>query len=398
MKKVVIRSGSLRMGGLERVLIEVLQNMDLKKYEIYLFIEDDSGKDNIFLKDIPKNIKVYFLKPEKLMRKTESYKNRKKNLFYKLMYNFMMEYERRTIFKNTLRYLKEIGSIDVFIDYDWGATKYIEKLPVKKRIVWIHSSIPRLFSNRESKIKRFGKRLEKYDKIVAICDEMKNEIIEIYPQLKEKVTRIYNPFNFERIEKLGEEKSHLTDEELEFINEKYCVAVSRLDNVSKDYPTLLKAFQELSRKVDELKLFIVGDGPSREEIEQLAIELGIEKRVRFLGLQKNPYVWMKNSKFFVHSSKFEGFGLVSVEAMILGKIVISSDCPVGPKEVLENGKSGILYPVGDYKILAQEMENVFYQDERYETMRLRAQKRKLDFEKKQVMKEYEKIMEGEQNK
>lgn len=95
MINLVIRSGSLRMGGIERVLIEVLQNLDRKKYNISLFIEDDSGKENVFLKDIPEDIDLYFLKPESLIRQTESYRNKRKNFFYKIMYEFYMRKERK---------------------------------------------------------------------------------------------------------------------------------------------------------------------------------------------------------------------------------------------------------------------------------------------------------------
>ena len=85
-KNVIIRSGSLRMGGLERVLIEVLQNIDKKKYNLTLVIDDDCGEDNIFEKDIPKEIPYYFLKSQKLIEKTNYYKLRRKNILYKFEY------------------------------------------------------------------------------------------------------------------------------------------------------------------------------------------------------------------------------------------------------------------------------------------------------------------------
>lgn len=392
-KKIVFRSGSLRMGGLERVLVEVLQNMNLNKYQLNLIIEDDSGKENIFLKDIPQGIKVYFLKPEKLMRKTEKYREQKRNIFYKLMYNYMMWYERKIVFKNTLKALKDIGDVDLFIDFDWGATKYIEKLPVKKSVVWIHNSIPKLLGNRNKKIERFGKRLSKYDKVVAICEDMKEEIEKIYPYLKGKVEKVYNPFNFERIEKLGEDISALTSEQKELLKEKYCVAVSRLDTVQKDYETLLKAFQNCRDRVEDLKLFIVGDGPDRQEIENMVEKYNLQGRVRLLGLQKNPYIWMKNSQFFVHSSKYEGLPTVLIEAMILDKAIISSDCPTGPREILESGKSGILYPVGDYESLAKEMENLINSREKREDILKNTGIRKKDFHSRKVIGEYEKIID-----
>ena len=83
-KNIVFRSGSLRLGGLERVLIEVLQTIDKEKYNITLVIDDDCGEDNIFEKDIPKEIPYYFLKSKELINKTEYYKANKKKLFNKL--------------------------------------------------------------------------------------------------------------------------------------------------------------------------------------------------------------------------------------------------------------------------------------------------------------------------
>ena len=94
MKKVVFRSGSLRMGGLERVLIEVLQNIDKNKYKLYLLIEDDSGKDNVFEKDIPKGIEYVFLKDNRIQKIADYLRINKKNIFLKIFYNIFMSVER----------------------------------------------------------------------------------------------------------------------------------------------------------------------------------------------------------------------------------------------------------------------------------------------------------------
>ena len=356
-KNVIIRSGSLRMGGLERVLIEVLQNIDKKKYNLTLVIDDDCGEDNIFEKDIPKEISYYFLKSQKLIEKTNYYKLRRKNILYKLMYNIYMNIETYIKSKNIKKLIEKLGKIDVFIDYDAGATKYIENIEADKKVVWIHNSIPNL-KKSEGKIKRFGKRLEKYDRIVAICDEMKEELKDIYPNLKDKIIRIYNPFNFSRVLNLKDDMSELTEKDKELLNEDYCIAISRLDTVQKDYKTLLKAFKILKSKGINKKLYIVGDGPSKEEIENMIKEYDLIEEVKLLGRFKNPYVWLNNADFFIHSSKYEGFGLVLIEAAILDKLIISSNCPVGPTEILENGKSGILFNVGDSQELAEKIEKV----------------------------------------
>lgn len=391
-KNVIIRSGSLRMGGLERVLIEVLQNIDKKKYNLTLVIDDDCGQGNIFEKDIPKEIPYYFLKSQKLIEKTNYYKSKRKNILYKLMYNIYMNIETHIKSKNIKKLIKKLGKIDVFIDYDAGATKYIENIEADKKVVWIHNSIPNL-KKSESKIKRFGKRLEKYNKIVAICDEMKEELTDIYPNLKERIIRIYNPFNFSRVLNLKDDLSELNEKDRNLLKEDYCIAISRLDTVQKDYKTLLKAFQILKSKGIDKKLYIVGDGPSKEEIENMIKEYDIIEEVKLLGRFKNPYIWLNNADFFIHSSKYEGFGLVLIEAAILDKLVISSNCPVGPTEILENGKSGILFNVGDSEELAEKIEKVLNDKNLRNKYILSMKERREDFKKENVLKGYEKLID-----
>lgn len=392
-KKIIFRSGSLRMGGLERVLIEVLQTIDKEKYNISLIIDDDCGEDNIFEKDIPKEIKYYFLKSQDLIQKTEYYKEKRKNIFYKLMYNLYMNLETFIMCRESRKILKKIGEIDVLIDFDAGASKYIDKINAKKKIVWIHNSIPKL-KKKKSKIERFGKRLEKYDKVVAICDEMKKELQEIYPKIKEKMIRIYNPFNFERIEKLKNDDIDLTDNDRKLLERKYIVAIARLDSVQKDFSTLIKAFKIVKEKGVEEKLYIIGDGPSRKEIEQEIKKMGLEKEILLLGNRKNPYIWLKNSLFFVHSSKYEGLPTVLIEALICDKMIISSNCPTGPKEILKNESCGELFEVGNYNQLSNLLEKYILNKESKNKFLQEILKRKEEFNKEKVIKEYEKLIDN----
>lgn len=391
-KKVIFRSGSLRMGGLERVLIEVLQTINKEKFDIYLVIDDDCGKENIFEKDIPKDIPYFFLKPEKLIRETEKYKEKKKNIIYKLMYNLMMEKENKVMYRNMQKILKDIGEIDVIVDFDAGASKYIEKLDIKKKIVWIHNSIPNL-KKKEGKIKRFGKRLEKYDRVVAICDEMKEEIENIYPNLRGKVSRIYNPFNFERIEKLMKDERELTKEQKKMLNGDYCIAIARLDNVQKDFLTLVRAYKFVKESGIQDKLYIIGDGPSKEEIINEIKKLSLEENIKLIGLSKNPYIWLKNSKLFVHSSKYEGLPTVLIEALICNKMIISSNCPTGPKEILKNESCGKLFEVGNIKELGDYLIEFLANKNNRELYEKNVILRKEEFNKNKVIKEYEKLIE-----
>ena len=345
-KKVFFYNGSLRMGGIERVMVDVLESIDLEKFDIDLVIEDGIRSLNVFEQHIPDKIKIIYLKSEELIKETKKYRERKTNIFYKLLYNLRMNYENY-IKKKTL---KKIGKkeYDIVIDFDMGLSKYIDLIKAKKKIVWIHASLPNWY-DREDRLKRLGRRLKKYDTIVTICDEMKEETIKLYPYLKDKIVRVYNPISFERIRAFANKD---VKPYMPLINEKYIVSVMRLTEKQKDFDTLIKAWAELINRGIRIKLLILGDGPDKQIIQDKIDLAGLNSVIVLMGNVENPYVWIKHSQMLVHSSKYEGFGLVLVEGLVLGKWVISSACEVGPAEILENGKLGDLYHVGDYEELA----------------------------------------------
>lgn len=382
-KKVLFYNGSLRMGGIERVLVEVLQNIDKNQMDIDLVIEDGTETLNVFEKDIPKEIEIFYLKSEKLIKITDFFRRKKKNIFYKIAYNLLMNYESY-IKKSNLKKLVKNKKYDVVIDFDMGLSKYLKMIDVNKKIAWIHASIKNWYE-KKSRIARLGRRLQQYNNIVTICDEMKEETANLFPFLKDKLLRIYNPFNFDRILNLSEERV-----ENKYYDEDFIIAIARLTIHQKDFPTLIKGFKkakELSN-ISE-KLLILGDGPDREKIEKMIKDENMEKDVILLGSIKNPYPWLKQAKIFVHSSKYEGLPTVLIEALILKKKVISSACPTGPKEILENGKIGDLYEIGDYEKLAYYIVEALKNDSLDKKL---IEKEIQKFSKEVVIKDYEKLI------
>ncbi len=128
------------------------------------------------------------------------------------------------------------------------------------------------------------------------------------------------------------------------------LGVGRL-NAQKDFPTLIRAFH-LVRQQQECRLIIIGEGSLLGELQQLINELGLQQCAALRGHTENPYAYMKKAAVFALSSVGEGSPTVLVEAMALGTPVVSTDCPSGPRETLENGKFGTLVPVGDHEKLA----------------------------------------------
>lgn len=383
-KNVLFYNGSLRMGGIERVLTEVLQSLDREKYNIDLIIEDGIKSLNIFEKDIPDYIRLNYLKSEEQIQKIKYYRDKKKNnIFRRVQYQLMLFYDK-LLKKNSLKKIVKNKKYDVVVDFDMDLSKYIDLIEAKKKITWVHTDIERWYA-KKNRIKRLGNRLKKYDNIVTICDEMKENTERLYPFLEDKIVRIYNPFNFEKIRKLSEEKVNPKLEE--YYKKNYIVSVMRLTTLQKDFYTLIKGFKIAKKKGLKEKLYILGDGPDRKEIENLIVNEKLEKEVLLLGSIKNPYPWIKNSKVLVHSSKYEGFGLVLVEALILGTKVISSNCPTGPKEILEYGKIGELFDVGDYEKLADILLNKIKNDKNIVNIQIEK------YNIKNIIKEYENIID-----
>ncbi|MUG92018.1 glycosyltransferase [Scytonema sp. UIC 10036] len=158
-----------------------------------------------------------------------------------------------------------------------------------------------------------------------------------------KVSVIYNPVvNSELLKKA---KTPLDNPWFQEGDPPVFLAVGRLTE-QKDFPTLIQAFA-LLRKQRLARLLILGEGECRAELERMIHRLGIADDVSLPGFVENPYAYMFNASAFILSSRWEGLPTVLIEAMACGCPVISTDCPSGPKEILEDGKYGCLVSVGD---------------------------------------------------
>lgn len=133
------------------------------------------------------------------------------------------------------------------------------------------------------------------------------------------------------------------------------LAVGRLIPL-KGYDDLLRAFRLLTRELGmSARLVLLGDGPEMGHLQTLACDLGVSEDVHFGGYAPNPYSWMAKASALVLSSRCEGFANVLAEALACGTNVVSTDCPSGPREILEDGRWGRLVPVGAVEALAHAM-------------------------------------------
>jgi len=119
----------------------------------------------------------------------------------------------------------------------------------------------------------------------------------------------------------------------------------------KDFVTLVHAFARL-RANQNCRLLILGKGHQRDHLLSVANELGVAKDIDLPGFESNPYPFMAHAAMLAMSSRWEGLGFVLIEALALGTPVVSTDCPSGPREILDGGRFGLLVPVGDAERLA----------------------------------------------
>ena len=166
-----------------------------------------------------------------------------------------------------------------------------------------------------------------------------------------KVRVVYNPVVDREL--IAKAKSSLDNPWFEPGNPPVFLAVGRLTE-QKDFLTLIKAFAML-RKQRLARLIILGEGECRSELEAMIKTLEISEDVCLPGFVQNPYAYMSHASAFVLSSRHEGLPTVLIEAMACGCPVVSTDCPSGPKEILESGKYGSLVAIGNSVALADAM-------------------------------------------
>lgn len=384
-KNILFYIETLQVGGIEKVLIELLKNIDKEKFDINLLIGYHLPLLEKFKNDIPNEIKIEYLLKDDIFCKFKEKKALGKLCFYEKVLNEILAIKRKKIMEKKLLDLLDKEKIECVIDFDMTLATYVKRINCKK-ITFCHFSLKNYHRGIKSRQEKLLKRLEKYNRLIVISDKMKEEAIEIYPNLEKNIVRLYNSFNIEEIRKKAEEEI----EELK--DKKYILAVGRLEETQKDFTTLIKGYSKVCNEIEE-ELYIIGEGRHKQQLENLVKELKIENRVRFLGFKSNPYPYMRNASLFIHSSKFEGLPTVMIEALILGKLIIATDCPTGPKEILNNGKNGILTKLGDENNLADAIRKMLIPGEKNNIFLQNSLNYIKEFDSNNVVKKFEKMIE-----
>ena len=187
--------------------------------------------------------------------------------------------------------------------------------------------------------------------------ELKNQLKKLEIFENEKIVVLYD--SVINIKEVNNKKNTSLPEDI--VKSNYFLAIGRLTK-QKNFDLLIRAFYEFNKINDSYKLFIIGEGEENKRIINKINELKLEKKIFLLGFKKNVYKYLKNSKAFILSSLWEEMGFVIIEAASCNTLIISSDCPNGPSEFLNNGDAGYLFNNNSVNDLVQNLRK-FDRDE-----------------------------------
>ncbi|MDF2552026.1 MAG: glycosyltransferase [Chryseobacterium sp.] len=327
-KKILIRIGSLRHGGAEKVLVTFLKNLPEDKYEIDLLLNLYSGK---YLSEVPDWVNIIYLNKGEMIttnRLQDIPEKAARVIFQKVLKEFPdLLY---TLILKDKKYDIEFAAIHGMRDEILHSTNHSSK-----KIIWIHNDLSQVKEYTDQEIRKFFG----FDSIMVIS----KKIEQLFHNLarneteKQKIVKIYNPLDTQEI--LSKAQQPVIDYEFD---EKIPTFIS-VGTVfpQKGFDRLLRVHKKLLDEGFKHKILIVGDGYDFENIKHLKTELGVDETATMLGFTDNPYPYFKNSDFYILSSRYEGFPTVLFEAITLKKKIIATEVS-GVNEMLNNGELGLI--------------------------------------------------------
>ncbi len=262
-----------------------------------------------------------------------------------------------------VRIWREAGQHDLVVSWAELTPTYITAaaaaLARKPAIGWVHIHLSRTFALRIRP--RWSHRLA-----IRLCYPVLRRVVGCSRPVSvdlqsafglKNVTCISNTIDLERVRRQGAEEIDPDLREVYSQGAPVVINVAALEH-QKGQEVLLRAHAKLLAKGVDHRLVLVGEGARKDALSALARDLGVSGTVLFAGFRRNPYSLIARASALVLSSHMEGFALVIAEALALGVPVVSTDCEAGPREVLQDGRLGLLVPVNDDQKLAEAMERV----------------------------------------
>lgn len=343
MKKILIMAKSLGGGGTEVALIEFLNSLDFKKFDVTLLLLNE---DNEYKYRLNKNIKIQYLDFDKVF-----YKNMVS--MYTITSKVIKKVRLNRIFKiydNIIHHSTKITEkYDIALDfYGYGSftTEYIARV-VKAdfKATWIHDEKMNWLYN-------IGNVLKDYNNFFCVSRAVKDKFDKLFPSFKKRSMVFYNIINNQKIINAAESEIKLPYKKQK-IN---ILTVGRLTE-QKGIDIAVRAAHLLKKQNISFEWFVIGEGRDHKKLLKLIRQKNVEDCFFLLGRKDNPYPYMKNCTLYVQPSRHEGFGLTLFEARLLKRPVIATNLPAFQEQIVDR-KNGLLADQDNYYSLAKNIKLV----------------------------------------
>jgi glycosyltransferase involved in cell wall biosynthesis len=347
-KELILFMPSMDGGGVEKNLILIANFFIKKKINLYLITYENKFKNKL-----SKKIKV--IEPGNIKKDRSKY--------YKYLVCLLL-LVKILLKKNCLVFAFQANIYAIII------CKFL-----KKNIIVRSNSSPSGWNKNLFKNLIFKFFLKRSDEIIVNSKYFKRELDKKF-QTQSKL--ILNPLDKFQILRMSKKKIKFNFFDKKNFN---IINIARFTD-QKDHLTLLKAFKIVSEKIN-VKLLLIGYGPYRQKIYDFLYQNKLNKIVKVMNFKINPYPYLKKCNLFILSSKYEGLPNVLLEAQVLKKYIISSDCPTGPKEILNNGNFGSLFKISNHNQLSDQIIDYYKNQIKYKKKIINAYKNlnKYDYEK-----------------
>ena len=369
-KDILIFNQNMVMGGVEKVMLNILENLNREKFNIKVVLVEKYGE---LIEKLPKDLEIIYLLDK-------NYSRNRSGIFKIIGYLkelvIINKKLKKIIKKNHILLNMNIRNMRINLSF----LKY-----KNKKIGWIHTTIivDKVYNPFIKKLKELI--FSQYTIIFNVAKQGKKDFEFIFPKLKEKSKLLYNSFDINSIVK----KSLVPLELFNNKNLKYILSVGRLNNEHKGFNILIEAMKKLKDEKINLNLIIIGDGIDKENLKNQIKKLNLEKEITILGYDINPYKWMRNAEIFILPSNYEGLPTVLIEALSCEVPIISTNCICGPNEILEDGKYGILIPVGNSEMLKEKIKYLFFNEKLKKIYKQESLKRAYYFSNERILKQLE---------
>lgn len=353
MKKVLIISHCMELGGAERALLGLLDQMDYKRVNVDLFLLRHTGDLLSFIPEnvnlLPENKKYSSLAvPFSQVLKNGAFgvalgrfRGKKKAVDFcethgiKNSEYVFIEYSH----KFTAKFMPMISDEEYDLVISFLTPHYFaaQKTKAKKKIAWIHTDYSYIEIDTESELEMWSE----FDGIIAISEAVKTAFLKKFPSLEDKITLIENihPAEFIRSQSktFTVNKEMPRDGSIRFLSVGRFCEPKNFDNVP-----------EICSMLKNVKWYIIGYGADEELIRNKISEYKMQDKVIILGKKSNPYPYFMECDFYIQPSRYEGNAVTVNEALILGKLVAITNYATA-KSQINNGENGVIVPLENKK-------------------------------------------------